>query len=158
MGLVFERSVTSYRICSVRITLHPIVHFFSGIEVCKACENGQTKQGCFIRNLICSCGFGCASDYRYDSYQECLNALKVIIIMIIYYRKKREIFAAFTTTHACIMVPAYKFPNIQVTNVDVRVRDSLDFGVIEIDVTRACPVPDAEGRVAGVFPYECIVI
>lgn len=36
----------------------------------------EIKQGCLIRNLVCSCGLGCASDYRYDSMQECQASLR----------------------------------------------------------------------------------
>lgn len=43
------------------------------VEYSTECE---IKQGCLIRNLVCSCGLGCASDYRYDSMQECQASLR----------------------------------------------------------------------------------
>lgn len=49
---------------------------FTGLELCKCCDPSQYKQGCTIRNLVCSCGIGCASDYRYDNMQECQSALR----------------------------------------------------------------------------------
>lgn len=36
----------------------------------------QTKDGCRIKNGICSCGFGCISEYRYETMAECNSALK----------------------------------------------------------------------------------
>ncbi|KAH1003415.1 hypothetical protein HUJ04_003347 [Dendroctonus ponderosae] len=50
--------------------------FLLGINYCLTCETGQTKQGCLIRDRVCSCGYGCISDYRYDNMQECQAALK----------------------------------------------------------------------------------
>ncbi|KAG5868746.1 hypothetical protein JTB14_012082 [Gonioctena quinquepunctata] len=111
------------------------------IELCKACEADQVKQGCLIRNLVCSCGYGCVSDYRYENMQECQNALR---------GKKKDI----CKTHnpclhngTCIQIsqqPGYK----------CRCEGTGYFG---LRCSRACPIPVA-GKVGAIYPYECIVI
>ncbi|KAK0180797.1 hypothetical protein PV327_003142 [Microctonus hyperodae] len=41
-----------------------------------ACEMDQTQSGCRIFNAECSCGYGCKSEYRYLSMNDCKLALK----------------------------------------------------------------------------------
>ncbi|XP_060521191.1 protein crumbs-like [Cylas formicarius] len=114
---------------------------FLGVKFCISCENGQTKQGCLIRNLVCSCGIGCVSDYRYDTIHECQNALR---------GKKKDICKLNNPCQhggTCIQIsqqPGYK----------CRCEGTGYFGM---RCNRACPVPGA-GRIGDIFPYECIVI
>ncbi|XP_066151145.1 protein cueball-like [Euwallacea fornicatus] len=108
---------------------------------CWACETGQAKQGCLIRNSACSCGYGCISDYRYDNIQECQAALK---------GKKKDICKTNNPCMhggTCIQIsqqPGYK----------CRCEGTGFFGM---RCNRACPVPTA-GRIGDIVPYECIVI
>lgn len=42
----------------------------------EACDLDQMASGCRISNAQCSCGYGCKSEYRYSSNEECRAALK----------------------------------------------------------------------------------
>ncbi|KAK0177402.1 hypothetical protein PV328_001459 [Microctonus aethiopoides] len=41
-----------------------------------ACEMDQTQYGCRILNAQCSCGYGCMSEFRYHSMNDCKLALR----------------------------------------------------------------------------------
>ncbi|CAD7083391.1 unnamed protein product [Hermetia illucens] len=45
------------------------------VAVVRSCELDQTHNGCRIENRGCTCAFGCKSDYRYATRQECEDAL-----------------------------------------------------------------------------------
>ncbi|CAH1099068.1 unnamed protein product [Psylliodes chrysocephalus] len=118
------------------------VVLFICIVISRSCEIGQTKQGCLIRNLMCSCGIGCISDYRYDTIQECQNALK---------GKKRDICKnphnPCMHNGTCIQIsqqPGYK----------CRCEGTGFFGN---RCSRVCPIP-GQGRIGTIYPYECIII
>ncbi|XP_050303363.1 protein crumbs homolog 1-like [Anthonomus grandis grandis] len=128
--------VNSFQVVTVGLVL------VIGIELCGACENGQMKQGCLIRNLVCSCGFGCVSDYRYNNMQDCQAALR---------GKKKDICKVqIPCLHGgtCIQVsqdPGYK----------CRCEGSGYYGA---RCHRPCPISGA-GRIGDRnFPYECIEI
>ncbi|XP_018569830.1 protein jagged-2-like [Anoplophora glabripennis] len=118
------------------------VLLFIYFETCKSCETGQTKQGCLIRNLMCACGYGCASDYRYDTYQECQSALK---------GKKKDI---CKTSNPCL----HNGTCIQISQQPGYKCRCEGTGYFGLRCSKACPVPGG-GRIgSAVFPYECIVI
>jgi hypothetical protein len=117
-----------------------IVVFIVGLELCTACDMDQTKQGCRIQNKACSCGFGCISEYRYDTMAECQNALR---------GRRRDICNPNPCQHggSCIQIsqrPKYK----------CRCEGTGYFG---LKCSRACPTPGVDLNDA-IFPYECIVI
>lgn len=41
-----------------------------------ACEMDQTHYGCRIDNGLCTCAYGCRSEFRYKTKRECQDALK----------------------------------------------------------------------------------
>lgn len=43
----------------------------------EACDLDQAHHGCKIDNGVCSCSYGCKSEYRYSNRKDCLDALKV---------------------------------------------------------------------------------
>ncbi|KAF2881105.1 hypothetical protein ILUMI_25071 [Ignelater luminosus] len=47
-----------------------------GVQLANSCDIDQIRQGCRIQNRGCSCGAGCISEYRYETIQECQNALR----------------------------------------------------------------------------------
>ncbi|XP_019870525.1 protein crumbs [Aethina tumida] len=117
-----------------------ILFILIGLLVCEACEVGQARMGCIIRNQVCACGLGCQSEYVYNSMQECQDSLR---------GKKKDI---CTINNPCLhggvctqttQRPGYK----------CRCEGTGYFGV---RCSRACPIP-GHGRI-GDFPYECIVI
>ncbi|KAF7273269.1 uncharacterized protein LOC143199123 [Rhynchophorus ferrugineus] len=111
-----------------------------GFEFCVSCDPSQTKQGCLIRNLVCSCGYGCISDYRYDTIQECQAALR---------GKKKDICKVNNPClHGGTCIQISQQPGFK-----CRCEGTGYFGM---RCNRACPVPGV-GR-GDVFPYECIVI
>ncbi|XP_030765659.1 protein crumbs-like [Sitophilus oryzae] len=118
-----------------------IVLLVFGFKLCLSCDPSQTKKGCLIEDLKCTCGYGCISDYRYDTIQECQAALL---------GKKKDICKVSNPClhgGTCIQIsqqPGYK----------CRCEGTGFFGM---RCNRACPVPGA-GRLGDIFPYECIVI
>lgn len=42
-----------------------------------ACDLDQAQHGCRIDNGACFCSYGCKSEFRYKTLQECNDALKV---------------------------------------------------------------------------------
>lgn len=41
-----------------------------------ACDLDQMQYGCRIYNAQCRCGYGCSSEYRYNSNEDCKEALR----------------------------------------------------------------------------------
>lgn len=111
------------------------------VEICRSCDIDQTKHGCLIKNLTCTCGAGCISDYRYDTIQECQSALK---------GKKRDI----CKTHNPCMRNGTCIQISQHPGYRCRCEGTGYFGA---RCSRVCPTP-GQGRVGTVYPYECIVI
>ncbi|RZC42842.1 sushi, nidogen and EGF-like domain-containing protein 1, partial [Asbolus verrucosus] len=103
----------------------------------------QTKQGCRIQNKACSCGFGCISEYRYDTMAECQSALR------------EQTFA--TRIHVYTVVLAYRYRNVQNTNVDVKELDILVFDVTEINGQWSYSLQDCMGEFRNEFPHVVIV-
>lgn len=46
------------------------------IQLTSGCDPSQTRQGCKIQDQQCICGVGCYSEYRYNSKEQCIKALK----------------------------------------------------------------------------------
>lgn len=42
----------------------------------KACDLDQMQYGCRIYNAQCRCGYGCSSEYRYSTNDDCKEALR----------------------------------------------------------------------------------
>ncbi|KAK9877878.1 hypothetical protein WA026_020104 [Henosepilachna vigintioctopunctata] len=116
------------------------VLLFIVMEISQSCDMDQTKDGCRIQNGACSCGFGCMSEYRYDTISECNSALR---------GKKRD---------SCNPSPCMnKGSCIQISQRPYYICRCDGTGFFGQRCHRACP---SQGATAGngVFPYECIVI
>ncbi|XP_044767115.1 neurogenic locus notch homolog protein 4-like isoform X1 [Coccinella septempunctata] len=116
------------------------VLFILVLGICTACDMDQTKDGCRIRNGICSCGFGCISEYRYETMAECNSALK---------GKRRD---------SCYPNPCMNGGScIQISQRPYFICRCDGTGFFGQRCHRACPTQGASGS-ANIFPYECIVI
>ncbi|KAF5278998.1 hypothetical protein FQA39_LY05676 [Lamprigera yunnana] len=109
-----------------------------GGQVANCCDMHEIRQGCRIQNRACFCGSGCIGEYRYDSIQECQNALK---------GKRPNICSPNPCLHggSCLQTshhPGYK----------CRCEGTGYFGT---RCNRAC---SSNGIKDQVFSYECIVI
>ncbi|XP_065162071.1 adhesive plaque matrix protein 2-like [Atheta coriaria] len=118
-----------------------LLFFVVCLHLCYSCEPHQRRRGCRINNGRCACDdFGCNTDYRYETFEECTKALR---------GKKSNGCSPNPCLHggSCIQVsqsPGYK----------CRCEGTGYFGG---RCNRACPKGGSAGR-HDIFPYECIVI
>ncbi|KAK5642759.1 hypothetical protein RI129_008926 [Pyrocoelia pectoralis] len=110
----------------------------SCVYMVHSCDMDQIRQGCRIQNRACSCGSGCISEYRYDTIQECLNALR---------GKGTDICSPNPCLHggSCLQIshqPGYKCL-------------CEGTGYFGLRCNRACPRGTTRDQV---FSHECIVI
>ncbi|CAL7940287.1 unnamed protein product [Xylocopa violacea] len=106
-----------------------------------ACDLDQMQYGCRIYNAQCRCGYGCSSEYRYNTNDDCKEAL----------RGRRS-----DTCHrskpclnggSCLQIssePGFK----------CRCEGTGYYGP---HCDKSCPGPNNQ-RFRGPFPYECVVI
>ncbi|XP_015595696.1 multiple epidermal growth factor-like domains protein 10 [Cephus cinctus] len=124
-----------------RINLLPVALFLL-ILVAKSrsCELDQMRSGCRINSGQCNCGYGCKSEYRYETVEECRLALRGV---------RHDICHRKPCLHggSCLQItqdPGYKC-----------LCEGTGFYGIRCD--KSCPGPN-NLRFRGPFPYECVVI
>lgn len=144
----------------------------------------QTRHGCRIQSRVCSCGFGCKSEYRYLTMKDCQDALKgdyrslvQRVIMSICNNNDLPVFEG-KRTDVCFNQPCMnggsciqisQFPGYrcrcegtgyygQRCHISKWHNAHWGYGhnILLFYVYTGCPLPGAHVR--GVYPYECIVI
>uniref|UniRef100_A0A1B6DGW2 EGF-like domain-containing protein n=1 Tax=Clastoptera arizonana TaxID=38151 RepID=A0A1B6DGW2_9HEMI len=110
------------------------------VLVCQGCDPGQERHGCRIQQGRCFCGYGCYSEYRYSSKEECRKALK-----------GRQ-------NDACQRIPCLHNGACTQTSQDQGYKCHCEgTGYYGSCCQHACPTPGALNPGAR-FPHECVVI
>lgn len=71
---IFDQIVKLFDNYNLQIIKFSFILLVTGISI--GCELDQMHQGCRINNAQCSCGYGCMSEYRYNTLEECKLSLR----------------------------------------------------------------------------------
>ncbi|GLV42734.1 Cadherin-N [Carabus blaptoides fortunei] len=110
-----------------------------GLQIAAGCDMDQTRHGCRIQSRVCSCGFGCKSEYRYLTMKDCQDSLK---------GKRTDVCFNQPCMNGGSCIQISQFPGYR-----CRCEGSGYYGQ---RCHISCPLPGTHVR--GAFPYECIVI